>query len=106
MVTLAVRTPSAPALGVTEPTTCASVMSTSVNAIVPLSLRLPTGVTSSSTAPVTSAAATIGPSLVPVIVTSICLVISPPCWSSSVIVKLSTFFWPAARYSTAASATV
>ena len=34
------------------------------------------------------------------------LVITPPCWSSSVMVKLSTLVWPAARYSTAESATL
>jgi hypothetical protein len=48
---------------------CVSVRSTSVNAMVPLSIRLPTGVTSSVTAPVTSVTATTGTSLVPVIVT-------------------------------------
>ena len=49
---------------------CTSVRSTSVKAMVPLSVRLPTGVTSSVTAPVTSVAATIGASLVPVMVTT------------------------------------
>ena len=44
---------------------CVSVRSTSVKAIVPLSVRLPTGVTNSVTAPVTSVAATIGASLLP-----------------------------------------
>jgi len=33
----------------------------------------------------------VGASLVPVMVTSICLVIRPPCWSSSVMLKLSTY---------------
>src|SRR5437667_3853715 len=47
-----------------------------------------------------SAVITVG-SLVPVIVTSICLVMRPPFWSSSVMVKLSTLVWSLARYSTA-----
>ena len=74
--------------------------------MVPLSVRLPAGVTCSVTAPMRSCAVITGASLVPVMVTSICLVIRPPCWSSSVMVKLSTLVWPSARYSTAESATV
>ena len=77
-----------------------------MKAMVPLSVRLPAGVTCSVTAPMRSCAVITGASLVPVMVTSICLVIRPPCWSSSVMVKLSTLVWPAARYSTAESATV
>ena len=41
--------------------------------------QIPTGVTSSVTPPVTSTAATIGASFVPVMVTSICRVMIPPC---------------------------
>src|SRR5438105_8622650 len=42
-------------------------------------------------------------SLVPVMVTSICLVMRLPFWSLSVMVKLSTLVWSLARYSTARS---
>ena len=73
--------------------------------MVPLSVRLPAGVICSVTAPIRSCAVITGASLVPVMVTSICLVIMPPLLSSSVMVKLSTLVWPAARYSTAESAT-
>ena len=93
--------PSAPAEAVIALMLWTSVRSTSVNAIVPLSVRLPAGVTSSVTAPVTSATATIGASLVPVMVTLTVRVTLPPWPSSSVKVKVSTLVWPAARYSTA-----
>ena len=59
-------------------TRCTSVRSTSVKLIVPLSVRLPAGVTCSVTAPIRSCAVITGASLVPVMVTSICLVIRPP----------------------------
>ncbi len=86
-------------------TRCTSFRSTSLKAMVPLSVRLPTGVTASVTAPTRSCAPIIGASFVPVIVTSICRVTTLPFWSSSVIVKLSTLVWPAARYSIAEAAT-
>ena len=66
--TLAVRPPRALALGVTSLMLWTSVRSTSVKVRVPVSVRLPVAVTSSVTAPVTSAAETIGASLVPVTV--------------------------------------
>ena len=62
---------------------CTSVRSTSVKAMVPVSVRLPTGVTSSVTAPVTSVAATIGASLVPVMVTVMVRDTLPPLPSST-----------------------
>ena len=68
VVTLVVMVPSAPALGATGLMVWLSVSSASVNVSVPLSVRSPLAVTSSSTPPVTSAAETIGESLVPVIV--------------------------------------
>ncbi|MNK99953.1 hypothetical protein D3C87_1203700 [compost metagenome] len=72
---------------------------------MPLSLRV--GVAASSvTAAAASAAPIVGASLVPVMVTSICRVTTPPCWSFTVMVKLSTRVWPAARYSTAVAFTV
>ena len=74
--------------------------------IVPLSVRLPVGVTSSVTAPVTSAAATTGASSVPVMVTLTVRSTVLPWPSLSVMVKVSTLVWPAARYSTAAAATL
>ena len=66
---LAVRVPRAPALGVTVLMVWTSVRSTSVKERVPVSVRLPAGVMCSVTAPVTSAAETMGSSLVPVMVT-------------------------------------
>ena len=55
-----------------------SVRSTSVKVMMPLSVRLPAGVTCSVTAPIRSCAVITGASLVPVMVTSICLVMTPP----------------------------
>ena len=65
---MAVRVPRAPALGVTVLMVWLSVRSTSVKERVPVSVRLPAGLMSSVTAPVTSVVATTGASLVPVMV--------------------------------------
>ena len=78
VVTLAVRPPRAPVLGVTTLMLWTSVRSTSVKVSVPVSVRLPLAVTNSVTAPVTSVAATIGASLVPVTVTETMRSIEPP----------------------------
>ena len=67
--TVAVRAPRAPALGVTPLMLWTSVRSTSVKVRVPESVRLPVGVMSSVTAPVTSVVETTGTSLVPLMVT-------------------------------------
>ena len=61
--TLAVRVPRAPALGVTVLMLWTSVRSRSEKERVPVSVRLPVGVMSSVTAPVTSEVATMGTSL-------------------------------------------
>ena len=78
-----------------------------MNAIVPLSVRLPAGVTCSVTAPVTSVAATTADRL-GAGDGDVDLPADQPrrSASSSVMVKVSTLVWPAARYSTAESATV
>ena len=75
---------------------------------VPATTAPPSRLPASTTAPAFPPTAVVitGASLVPVMVTSICLMTTPPCWSLSVMVKLSTLIWPAARYSTAESATV
>ena len=101
VVTLAVSVPSAPADGVAGLMLCASVRSTSVNAMVPLSVRLPDRgdqlghraghirgrdhrrIVGAGDGDVTW-----------------CVTV-PPLPSSSVKVKVSTLVWPAARYSTA-----
>ena len=57
--------------------------------------------TCSVTAPIRSCAVITGASLVPVMVTSIVPGDQAAVRSSSVMVKLSTLVWPAARYSTA-----
>ena len=99
------RAEDAPDRGAGGRDQCTSVRSTSVKVMVPLSVRLPAGVTCSVTAPMRSCAVITGASLVPVMVTSICGD-QAAVWSSSVMVKVSTLVWPAARYSTAVSATV
>ena len=106
VLTVGVSVPSGVAEVAVTLMLCASVRSTSVKAIVPLSVRLPAGVTSSVTAPVTSTAATSGASSVPVMVTLTVRATVAPLPSSSVIVKVSTLVWPAARYSTAEAATL
>ena len=68
VLTVGVSVPSGVAEVAVTLMLCASVRSTSVKAIVPLSVRLPVAATSSVTAPVTSAAATSGASSVPVMV--------------------------------------
>ena len=78
VLTLAVNVPSAPAEGVTVLMLCTSLRSTSLNAIVPLSVRLPAGVTSSVTPPLTSVAATTGSSFVPAMSTLTVRVTMPP----------------------------
>ena len=73
--------------------------------MVPLSVRLPTGVTSSVTPPVTSVAATTGASLVPVMVTvTVCGRRCRRGRRSNVTVKVSILAVAAARYSTAVAA--
>ncbi len=68
----AVRVPSTlPTAVPVGETRCTSFRSTSLKAMVPLSVRLPTGVTASVTAPTRSCTPMTGASLVPVIVTSI-----------------------------------
>ena len=75
--------------------------------MVPLSVRSPAGVTGSVTAPVTSVAATTGSSLVPVMVTSICRLISRAAVVvDDVMVKLSTLVWSVGQILDSRSATV
>ena len=105
-VTLAVSVPSAPDEGTMVVMTWASVRSTSVKAMVPLSVRLPAGVTASSTVPVRSDVATTGSSLVPVMVTSMVRLMMPPLQSSSLTVNCCTLVWSLARFSTAEAGTL
>ena len=74
--------------------------------MLPLSLRLPAGVTSSVTSPLTSVAATTGSSLVPVMSTLTVRETLPPWPSRTSKVKVSILCWPAARYSTSDAATL
>ncbi len=84
---IAVSEPSVVPTGVpVADTRCTSVRSTSVKVSEPLSVRLPAGVTSSVTAPVTSVADTTGSSLVPVIVTVTSWVTGSPLLSVIVTV--------------------
>ena len=102
----AVSVPSAARPACRSPMTrCTSVRSTSVKVMVPLSVRLPAGgdllgdramVLRGDHRRIVGA----GDGDVDL------LVIRPPLLSSSVMVKLSTLVWPAARNSTAESATV
>ena len=66
--TTGVNSPNAFSLVAVTETVCISVISASVKLIVPVSVNSPVAVTSSVTPPVTSAAATTGTSLVPVMV--------------------------------------
>ena len=66
---------------------------------------MPAAPLSSVTLPIETPPIT-GTSFVPVMVTSICLLMTPPFWSSSVMVKLSTLVWPAPNDAIAESATV
>ena len=86
VVTLAVRVPSEPSDGVTVPMLWISVRSTSVKVIVPLSARLPDGVTCSAMVPMRSCVATTGASFVPVMPTTKFLVATPLLPSSTVSV--------------------
>ncbi len=79
VLTLAMNVPSAPAEGVTALTLWTSVRSTSVKAIVPAVGEVADRGHRSVTAPVTSATATTGASLVPVmVIVTFCVTRCPP----------------------------